>query len=415
MRKAFGYPGFTRLFVGITVSAFGDSIMLLVLSIWVKTLTGSNAAAGITFFFMLAASLFAPALGVWVDRVRRRPMLVWGHLASALIVVPLFFVTDAAHVWLIWAVAFLYGVSFIVLPAALNGLLKELLPEDLLAEANGAMQTTRESFRLGGPLLGAILFAWLGAWPVVLIDIVSFLVGAALIAGVRVTEAAPVRRASHLWHELTAGVRSLAQDLVMRHVLVGFVLTLVVIGFAETSLYAVLDAYGKPPTFVAVVSTIQGVGAVAAGLLSSRIIGAIGEVATMVVGFVVLAAGLGVVAATGALWVMLAGCAIIGLALPPLFVGFTTLLQKRTPQEVMGRASMAVEVVMSTPQALSMAIGAALVAIVSYRVIFLIMAVAAVASAAYITATLSGQIRADLGAVTAAAAPTPEASRPSAP
>ena len=131
----------------------------------------------------------------------------------------------------------------------------------------------------------------------------------------------------------------------MRHVLVGFVLTLVVIGFAETSLYAVLDAYGKPPTFVAVVSTIQGVGAVAAGLLSSRIIGAIGEVATMVVGFVVPAAGLGVVAATGALWVMLAGCAIIGLALPPLFVGFTTLLQKRTPQEVMGRASMAVEVV----------------------------------------------------------------------
>ena len=81
----------------------------------------------------------------------------------------------------------------------------------------------------------------------------------------------------------------------------------------------------------------------------------------------------------------------------------------------MGRASMAVEVVMSTPQALSMAIGAALVAIVSYRLIVLSMAVAAVASAAYITATLSGQIRADLGAVTAAAAPTPEASRPSAP
>lgn len=415
MRKAFGYPGFTRLFVGITVSSFGDSVMLLVLSIWVKTLTGSNAAAGITFFFMLAASLFAPALGVWVDRVRRRPMLVWGHLVSALIVVPLLFVNDAAHVWLIWTVAFLYGVSFIVLPAALNGLLKELLPEDLLAEANGAMQATRESFRLGGPLLGAILFAWLGAWPVVLIDIVSFVVGAALIAGVRVTEAAPLRRTSHLWHELTAGVRSLAQDLVMRHVLIGFVLTLVVIGFAETSLYAVLDAFGKPPTFVAVVSTIQGVGAVAAGLLSSRIIGAIGEVATMVAGFVVLAAGLAIVAATGALSVMLAACAVIGLALPPLFVGFTTLLQKRTPQEVMGRASMAVEVVMSTPQALSMAVGAALVAVVSYRVIFLIMAVAAVASAAYLMATLSGQIRADRARVTEAAAPAPEASRPSTP
>lgn len=114
----------------------------------------------------------------------------------------------------------------------------------------------------------------------------------------------------------------------------------------------------KPPTFVAVVSTIQGVGAVAAGLLSSRIIGAIGEVATMVVGFVVLAAGLDVVARPG----HCGSCspAARSSAWPcPLFVGFTTLLQKRTPQEVMGRASMAVEVVMSTPQALSMAIGAA--------------------------------------------------------
>ena len=62
-----------------------------------------------------------------------------------------------------------------------------------------------------------------------------------------------------------------------------------------------------------------------------------------------------------------------------------------------------------------MAVGAALVAVVSYRVIFLIMAVAAVASAAYLMATLRGQIRADRAKVTEAAAPTPEASRPSTP
>ena len=52
MRQAFRQPGFTRLYAGLTASMFGDSAMLLVLSIWVKTITGSNAQAGLTFFFM---------------------------------------------------------------------------------------------------------------------------------------------------------------------------------------------------------------------------------------------------------------------------------------------------------------------------------------------------------------------------
>ena len=72
-------------------------------------------------------------------------------------------------------VAALYGVSFVVLPSALNGLLKELVPEDLLVDANASLQTTKESFRLFGPLIGALLFAWLGGWAVAVLDSLSFL------------------------------------------------------------------------------------------------------------------------------------------------------------------------------------------------------------------------------------------------
>ena len=48
---------------------FGDSLMLIVLSMWVKTLTGSNGAAGLTFLAMTAPALLAPLLGYVVDRV----------------------------------------------------------------------------------------------------------------------------------------------------------------------------------------------------------------------------------------------------------------------------------------------------------------------------------------------------------
>ena len=129
MRAAFRVSGFTRLYVGLTASMLGDSIMLLTFSMWVKTLTGSNGLAGLTFFFMVIPSLFAPFMGVWIDRVRRRPLLVWGNLASAVMVLPLLLVRDAGDVWVIWVVAFLYGISFVVCPPPQRAA-KEMVPDD---------------------------------------------------------------------------------------------------------------------------------------------------------------------------------------------------------------------------------------------------------------------------------------------
>src|SRR5450631_4611340 len=101
MRKAFRQPGFTQLFAGLTTSMFGDSVMLLVLSMWVKTLTGSNGAAGLTFFWMVVPSLFAPLYGMYIDRIRRKPLLVWCNVISALMVLPLLAVREAGDVWIV--------------------------------------------------------------------------------------------------------------------------------------------------------------------------------------------------------------------------------------------------------------------------------------------------------------------------
>jgi MFS family permease len=395
MKRAFAQAGFGRLYAGLTTSAFGDSVMLLVLSMWVKTLTGSNAQAGLTFLFMLLPSLVAPALGVWVDKFRRRPLLVWGNLASAAMLMPLLLVHRASDVWILWTVAFCYGVSFVVLPAGVNGLLKELLPDDALVDANAALQTTKEAFRLVGPLVGAAIFAWLGGGVVALVDAVSFVAAAAVLSTIAIREEEPAVEESHLWHRMAAGVAHLVGDRVLRDVLVGFGLMQLVIGFTEASIYAVLDGFGKPPTFAGVVLTAQGVGAVAGGLASNRVVRRIGEVSTAVLSMVILSAGILVVAVTHSLGVMLVAVAVLGIAIPPLFVSVMTLIQRRTPQQIMGRVSLATEVVLGTPQAISLAVGAMLVAVLSYHVIFAIIAVVTMLGAAYIVARLRDDMRAD--------------------
>jgi MFS family permease len=395
MRAAFRTPGFPRLYAGLSASMVGDSILLLVLSMWVKTLTGSNAMAGLTFFFMVIPPLFGPLMGVWVDRVRRQPFLVWGNLASAVMVLPLVLVRDAGDVWIIWTVAFLYGVSFVLLPAALNGLLKEMVPEDLLVDANASLQTTKEAFRIFGPLLGAALFAWTGGWLVALLDAASFALAAAVIASITLDEEKPERDESHLRAQITAGLKHLVGDRVLANMLVGFGLTMLVIGFCEASIYALLDAFDKPATYAGVFVTIQGVGAIGGGLSAGRLVRRAGEVAACAVGLVILALSMLGIAVARELVLMLACAGLMGVSLPLLTIAYLTLIQKRTPQPLMGRVSTAAEVVMSVPGAVSLAVGAALVSVLDYRVIFAIIGVVTAAGAAHIVFWLRDQISAD--------------------
>ena len=396
MRQAFRQPGFTRLYAGLTTSMFGDSVMLLVLSMWVKTVTGSSAQAGLTFFFLAIPAFFAPLMGLSIDRVRRKPLLVWGHVVSALMVLPLVLVRGAGQVWIIWLVAALYGVSFIVLPAALNGLLKELMPEEMLVDANASLQTTKESFRLFGPLVGAILFTWLGGWAVALLDAASFLAAALVISTLTVAEEAPVVEKSHLWAQMTAGFRHLAGERVLKHVLIGFGLCMLVMGFTESAVYALLDAFGKPATYVSVIVSVQGVGAVAGGLASSAVVKRVGEVASCVVGLALVAVGISVMAGTHSFVVVCVTAAVFGAALPLIIVSLMTLVQRRTPQAIMGRVSTAIEVALSVPQSTSLALGSLLVVLLSYRQIFVIMAVVTALAAAYIVLTLRHQIADDV-------------------
>ena len=410
MRKLFAQPGFGRLFSGLSTSMLGDSVMLLVLSMWVKTLTDSNALAGLTFFFMVLPALGAPLLGVWVDRLPRKPILVWGNLASAAAVLPLVLVRDEGDVWLIWAVAFLYGVSFVVLPAAVNGLLKELLPEDLLVNANGSLATFKEGFRLFGPLVGAAIFATAGGWLVAVVDAATFVVAAAFIATIRVTETAPPPRTGFR-DEMVAGLRFIVGDRVLRNVLIGMGASILVIGFFESSIYALLDAFDKAPTFAGILVTVQGLGAIAGGVTASLVVRRLGEVAATVAGLATMACSTAVVALAPNMTVVFAGVVFLGIAIPWTFVAFTTLMQRRSPGHLIGRVSATVDVLLSTPQAISLAVGSLLVSLLDYRTIFWIIAVVMTLGALQIATTLRDQIRTDVrnGGTPERPVPAPEA------
>ncbi len=382
MKRALAIRDFRLLFAGMVLSMFGDSALVIVMGIWVKTITGSNAAAGLSFLVLALAAPLAPVGGYLVDRVRRRPFLIVANLVSALAVLPLLAVGKTGPVWVIYAVGLGYGISGMVMSAAMNGLLKEIVPDALLADANGASQTVREGLRLVGPLVGAGLFTAFGGGAVAVLDAATFVVAAATLTRLKVREPRPEPPQHQFRAEVMAGARHLLTTEALRRVTISAAVAFLVIGFTETFIFAVVDeGLHRPPSFLGVLGSMQGVGAILGGLTAARIVRRIGEQAAFAVGLMLFAAG-DVFLAFGNLGFAIAGVITAGIGLPWALVGYYTLLQRSTPNRLMGRVSTASNVLLGVPQTISIGLGALLIGVVGYQVLIVTMAVVIAAAGA---------------------------------
>src|ERR1041384_6577889 len=122
MLRALSHRNILLYFVGQTLSTLGDRSLWLAMGVWVKILTGSNAAAGMTVFCYTVGTLLGPLGGVAADRYRRRPLLVLANAVTGGMILLLLLVSGRGEVWLIYAVMFLYGAFGTVLSAGGNAL-----------------------------------------------------------------------------------------------------------------------------------------------------------------------------------------------------------------------------------------------------------------------------------------------------
>jgi MFS family permease len=376
-----------RIFLGADLlSITGSSALWLALGIWVKSLTGSSAAAGMVIFAILAPPvLLAPAAGMLVDRVRRRPLLVTVNLVNAAAVLLLLLVHSRDQLWLIYAVAALYGASWALLRSAQSALLRTVATDDdQLVAANGALQTVSALSRLLSPLVGAGLYAAIGPHSVALLDVATFLVAAAGLALLRVAEPAPTPAEGHWRAEVGAGLAHLRRTVVLRQIVAAVALAMLVIGFIEVTMFAVVDdGLHRSPAFLGVLDVGFGAGSVAGGLLAGTVLRRLGPGRAVTAGLVAMAAGISLVVAPVAAVAVL-GLAITGLGVPPVVAGLSSTLQRLTPNHLQGRTFSAVDVLISTPQSLSIALGAALVAVVDFRILAAAMTVGILLAAGWL-------------------------------
>jgi MFS family permease len=374
-----------RIFLaGWTLSQFGDWAMIIVLAVWAKSLTHSNAAAGLVFFALAAPSIFSPLAGVLVDRVRRRPLLIAVYSVEAVAVLSLLFVHDRGDVWLLYAMAVFYGTAGTIGASARSALMTVTIPPELLGDGNAIFQSVREGLRLIAPLVGAGIYAAAGGGVVAILDSVSFVAVVASLLLMRTPEPRFERVEHSFIHEALAGARHIVHTIPLRQIIFSTGAALLAVGFSETIIFAVIEqGLHRGPSFLGVLSTFQGIGAIAGGLTAARGLRRLGDVRVAGLGMAAFAIG-DFSFLTSSLPLIAVGIAIVGFGVSWLIVGLMTAVQVRTPLRLQGRVASAADVLISTPQTFSIALGAALIAIVDYRVLVVAEALVVALCAAYL-------------------------------
>jgi MFS family permease len=343
---------FVKLWTGFTIARVGSQITVLALPLTAVLLLG----AGATETGLLVAAQMLPSIvaglfiGVWVDRLPRRPILVWSDVGSAIVIasVPLAAALDALSLAQLYVVSFLGGAFAVSTDLARAAIVPSLVGRTRLVAANSRLQASSAVAQVAGPSLGGILVQTLTAPIAMLWDAVGFVVSALVIATIRSSETPRSRETERsVWHEVTAGLRWVRQQTIVFRCITAIALAniewfavqgvLVVYATRELELSPALLGIS-----LAVIGPLSLLGAALAGPLTAR--WGLGPVMiaslfleTLSRLLLPFASGPPVQAAA----VLGLSQALLGLTVPLWTVSSASLIQALTPDHLLGRVSSA--------------------------------------------------------------------------
>ncbi|MBA8793766.1 MFS family permease [Friedmanniella endophytica] len=205
------HRGFVAFWTGTTVSAFGSALTGLALQTLVLTrLGGSTTDVGlVNAARWVAYAVVGLVAGSWLDRVRRKPVLIGTDLGQGLVLGTIAVLALTGHLGIPGLVGLMtvFGLLALFGDAAYQAITPQLVPRPLLTRANTRLQQSGAVAATGGPALAGVVIAAVGPPLALLADAVSYLLSA--VAMTRLPTLPSPDRAGRraLRHEVVEGLR----------------------------------------------------------------------------------------------------------------------------------------------------------------------------------------------------------------
>jgi MFS family permease len=268
---------FLRVWTAATISVFGSFVTRIALP-FVAILTlgaGPIEVAVLRGLELVAALLVGFVAGAWVDRLRRRPVLIWADLGRAVLLlsIPL----GAVGGWLtlpqVFLVAALAAVLTTFFDVADKAYLPTIVPRDELVRANGALAATSSAVEFAAFGVAGFLVNLLTAPIAILLDALSFVVSAIFLGSIRRPEPPPPPAADRepVMREIAEGLRLVLHDPVLRGLAGGTMGLAAMWGiFGATWILFVTEELGLDPAVIGVIAALGGFGSLLGALLAAR-------------------------------------------------------------------------------------------------------------------------------------------------
>jgi Na+/melibiose symporter-like transporter len=268
---------FLKLWTGQAVSQVGSRITRTALPFAAVIVLGatpwqmgllSGASAGAS----LAVGLFA---GAWVDRLKRKPLLIGADLAraAALAAVPLAAVEGWLSMPLLYIVAAISAVLTVLFDASYQAYVPSIVASDQLVSVNAKLALSESVAEVSGPGMAGFLVQALTAPVAVAFDAASFLVSAVSLALVRKTEPEPARTETHILAEIAAGLREIPRNAYLRALALRSATAFFFGGFMG-SMYPLftVKVLGLSPAAIGVVVSVGGAMAILGSAVTETIV-----------------------------------------------------------------------------------------------------------------------------------------------
>jgi MFS family permease len=282
-RSLLRHPDFLKLWSAETVSQFGTQVSQLAIPLVAALILAVEPFefALIGFFAFLPFILLSLPAGAWVDRLRRRPILIVGDLGRALLLasIPIAYALGALTVWQLYVVGFFVGTLTVFFDVAYQSYLPSLVDRDQLIDGNAKLEISRTVAQTAGPALAGGIIAALTAPLAILLDAISFVGSAIFVFAIRKHEPSPDRHVDEhgrrrvgLRHEVAEGLRYVLGNTYLRGIAAstGSSNFFTNIFFATYLLYLVEPPLSWGPALIGLVFGIGNAGAIFGALTAMR-------------------------------------------------------------------------------------------------------------------------------------------------
>ena len=286
-------PAFLRFWAADTVSVFGSLITRIALPF--TAILMLNASAFEVSLLVLAdlvpSCVVGLPVGVWVDRVRRLPLMIASDVmrAAVLVSIPIAAAFDALTLAQLYAVSFVASALTVLFNVAQISILPALVSREDLLEANSKTSATQSISEIGAFGIGGWLVQLLSGPGAILVDAVSFLASAVMLRSVAVNETAPATEVrSAMRREIVAGLDYVWHQPLLRTTALASMALLFGLSIFGTiiSLFA-LKELGFEAGPLAMIFAVGGVSSLVGSVLVGPVTRALGVGPAMIVGLLV--------------------------------------------------------------------------------------------------------------------------------